>query len=130
MKELAPRVDAVYITLGTAHEIKNMPNLLAPVFKYKIPSFSQHSSKHVKHGVLMSISTADFKYIGRFQAKVIAKILNGARPGDIPQLFESPQRIVINMKTAQMIGFEVPTEALKIADEFYNEIPGPEALKK
>ncbi len=37
--------------------------------------------------------------------ETFAKILNGAKPHDLKQEFESPLKIVINLETARKIGF-------------------------
>jgi hypothetical protein len=48
---------------------------------------------------------------------MMAKILRGQRPGDIP--FEGPTRFVlrINLKTARRIGVNVPEDVLVMMDE-------------
>lgn len=115
-------VGAVYVTEQTAMDLKNFPNLAKILLKYKIPSFAQSSSEFVKKGALLSISQAGYKYVGQFHAKTIARIFNGATPRHLPQIFEAPQRIAINMKTAKLIGFEPPIDWLGIADEIYTEI--------
>lgn len=115
-------IEAIYITEQTAMDLKNLPNLVKILLKYKIPSFAQSSSELVKRGALLSISQAGYKYVGQFHAETIAKILNGATPRHLPQIFEAPQRIAINMKTAELIGFDPPVHWLGIADEIYTEI--------
>ncbi len=80
-------------------------------------------STEVKKGFLMSISQANLKYVGLYYAGVIAKIFNGAEPGDIDQIFEDPQKLAINVKTAQIIVYDPPLKVLEIADEIYEEIP-------
>jgi hypothetical protein len=74
----------------------------------------------------MSISQAGFKYIGRFHAEIIAKVFNGAKPRQLEQLFEEPPRIAINLKTAEIIGYDPPVDVLGAADEIYQEIEKPE----
>jgi ABC-type uncharacterized transport system substrate-binding protein len=122
-EKLAPKVDAIYITrYAGGVTLKNMPRLLAPINKLKIPSFSQAGADEVKHGVLFSIATAKFIDQGRFYAKTIAKIFNGARPRDIGQVFKIPPKIVINLKTAKIIGYDPPIDLLGSTDEIFEEI--------
>ncbi len=121
-EKLAPKVDAVYITVHRGVNIKNMQRLLAPLNKYKIPTFSQSGSNEVRYGVLFSIAQAAFKYVGKFHAQTMAKIFNGAKPRDLDQIFESPPKIAINLKTADIIGYNPPVDILGAADEIYQEI--------
>lgn len=116
------KVGGIYVTEQTAMDLKNFPNLVSILIKYKIPSFAQSSSTFVKKGALLSISQAGYKYVGKFHSEIIAKIFNGAKPRDLPQVFEAPERIAINLKTAELIGFDPPVECLAIADEIYREI--------
>ena len=52
----------------------------------------------------------------------IAKILNGAKPRDLGQIFEVPPKIAINLKVAQRIGYKPTLDVLNSADEIYDEI--------
>jgi ABC-type uncharacterized transport system substrate-binding protein len=92
----------------------------------RIPTFAQSGSHEVKYGFLMSISKANLQPLGRFHAETIAKVLNGAKPRELPQLFEGPVAIAINLKTAQIIGFDPPVDVLAVADEIYREIEKPQ----
>ena len=121
-KELAPEVDAVFIARHPGVSLKNLSNIIAPLNKYKIPSFSQGLSNEVQHGTLLSISVADFSGIGNFYATTIAKIFNGAKPRQLNQVFKNPPKFAINMKTAKTIGYNPPVEILSAADEIYHEI--------
>lgn len=120
--EIAGKVNAVYITAHRGVTLDSLPALLAPLNAKGIPSFSQQGSEEVKHGVLMSIAQAGFKYIARFHAETIAKIFNGAKARNLPQLFEEPPRIAVNLKTASIIGYYPPMEILSVADEIFEEI--------
>ena len=117
--ELAPKVDALYITVHRGIDLQRMPELLAPFYQYKVPTFSQSGSQEVQSGVLLSIARAGFKYIARFHAQTIAEIFNGAKPRNLDQLFEDPPRIAVNTGTARIIGYDPPVEILNMADEIY-----------
>jgi len=50
------------------------------------------------------------------------------RVRELPQVFEAPPNLAINLKTAELIGFSInlPIEVPAAADEFYREIIRPE----
>ncbi|NOX34533.1 MAG: ABC transporter substrate-binding protein [Deltaproteobacteria bacterium] len=121
-RKLAEKVDAVYITIQTGVTLKTLPKIMAPLNAKEIPTFSQAGSNEVKHGVLLSISQANYKYVSMFHAQTIAKIFNGAAPGDLNQVFEDPSKIAINIAEAEKIGFNPSVDILSAADEIYNEI--------
>lgn len=121
-QQLAGQADAVYVTLHRGVTLENLPQLLAPLTAKKLPTFSQFGSDEVRHGVLLSIAQAGFKYVARFHAETLAQIFNGAKPRDLAQLFEDPPRIALNLKTAAQIGWEPTVDILGSADEIYETI--------
>lgn len=121
-QKLAPHVDAFYMTAHTALTLKTLPEVLAPLFKYKVPTFAQSRTGEVKYGVLMSMARKNFLHVGRFYAETFARILNGAKPRDLPQVFESPPEIAVNLETARRIGFHFPLDILAGAQEVYEHI--------
>ncbi|WP_460031666.1 ABC transporter substrate-binding protein [Megalodesulfovibrio paquesii] len=121
-QELAPKVEAMYLTENAGMQLDKFPKLLEPFFKARIPTFSQSGSEEVRHGVLLSIAQASFKYIGEFHARTIAQVLHGATPRSLPQRFEEPPKIAINLKTAEIVGFDPPVDILMAADEIYETI--------
>lgn len=120
---LAPRIDAMYLTINTAlDDPLNLQKILEPLNKRKIVTFSQGAGNYVKHGVLMSVAAADWTFLGEFYAEKIAKILNGATPRQLKQRYRTPTSIALNLKVAENLGWEIPLEVLAAVDEFYQEI--------
>jgi len=70
----------------------------------------------VRYGGLMSYGPDLDESLDR-AAALIDRIFNGARPQDLP--FEQPTRyrLVINLKTARLLGLELPASLLSQADE-------------
>jgi putative ABC transport system substrate-binding protein len=60
---------------------------------------------------------ADWMEVERRRARLVARILDGASPGDIP--IEQPTRfeLVVNQQTAQRLGLPVPLAVLAFATE-------------
>lgn len=119
------KVDAVYVTQQNGVNNDTIPELVKIANQNHIPTFSQSGSSEVKFGFLLSLSQAGFKYVGDFHAQTIAKIFNGAKPGQLEQLFKEPPKIAINLKTAEIIGFNPPIVMLGAADEIFEKIETP-----
>lgn len=118
-KKLAPRIDALYLTVHAGVDPNQMDKILAPLIDHRIPTWSQRGPQEVKNGALLSISRGGFGAVGMYHAKIMAKIFNGANPGDLNQIFEDPRKIAINLKTAKAIEFKPPKGLMEVADEIY-----------
>ncbi len=125
-QKLADTADAIYVTLHMGVNENTIPEIVKAAASADTPTFSQAGAEEVKYGLLMSISQAEFKYVGQFYAETIARILNGAEPGELSQVFEDPPKIAINLKTAENIGYDPPVDVLGAADEIFTEIKHPE----
>ena len=67
-------------------------------------------------GLLMSYATEPLDGV-RHAGIYVAKILNGAKPGDLPVEQASKFVFVLNLKTAKALGIAVPPTLLALADE-------------
>jgi len=126
-RELAGKCDAIYVTVQSGVNYRSIPDLVDIVNENKIPTFSQSGAEEVRYGFLASLSPAGFKYIGRYHAEILAKMFNGAKPCELTQVFEEPPTIAINIKTADVIGFNPPVDIMLAADEIFNDIEMPKA---
>jgi putative ABC transport system substrate-binding protein len=72
--------------------------------------------RYAAAGGLMSYGI-DIPTSFRRVAEFVAKILNGAKPADLPVEQPTKFELAINLKTAKAIGVELPTSLLLRADE-------------
>ncbi len=121
---IAPEVDAVYLTVHRGITGVSLGNIVNSLLKAQVPSFSMLGSADVRRGILMSMAQADYAPVGLFHAEVIARIFNGASPRELSQIWLSPAEIAINLKTAELIGFDPPIDILLASDEVYDTIGG------
>jgi putative ABC transport system substrate-binding protein len=68
-------------------------------------------------GGLMSYGPG-FETQFRQAAIYVDRILKGARPGDLPVQGPTKYSFIINVKTAKVLGIEVPLNLLMTADDF------------
>lgn len=118
-EQLTPKIDAMYVTGLSGLTLNSLPDLIAPLNQYRVPSFVQLGTQFVEHGMLMTVSTLGYGYLGDFYAETIAKVFNGAKLGELTQILPSKFTFTINLKTAKELGISLPIEAIGAADELY-----------
>ena len=64
----------------------------------------------------MSYGTS-LTHSNREAAVYVARILNGAKPSDLPVLQATKFELYINLKTAKALGISIPSGMMAIADE-------------
>ena len=89
--------------------------IVALAEKHRLPSMF-NARDFVELGGLMGYG-ASILDLNRRAATYVDKILNGAKPGDLP--IEQPTKfeLVINLKTAKALGLTIPQPLLQRADE-------------
>jgi putative tryptophan/tyrosine transport system substrate-binding protein len=81
----------------------------------RLPTMYPYRS-YVEAGGLMSYAANDLEQFRR-TAVYVDKILKGAKPGDLPVEEPTKFELVINLKTAKALGFDVPLHFQQLADE-------------
>jgi putative tryptophan/tyrosine transport system substrate-binding protein len=110
----AEQVSAV-LALGSSLVFSYRAHLAELALKHRLPSmFGQREP--VEAGGLMSYA-ADLNDLTRRAAVYVDKILKGARPADLPVEQASKYELIINLKTANALGLEIPPTLLARADE-------------
>jgi len=120
-QKLSTKVDAVWISANQGISATSIKQCLSPLLKHGIPSFAQSNTERVKQGVLFSVER-DWQGLGRFHADIMAKIFNGAKPRDLPMIYEETNKLAINLKTAEMIGFKPDEELMSLVSNVYTEL--------
>lgn len=119
------KVDAVYLTVHRGLDRRSLPLVVDALNEAGIPTFSMLGETEVRSGVLMSVAQSNYVYVGQFHAETVARILNGARPRDLPQTWLAPAKIALNLKAAEIIGYDPPVDILMASDEIYQDIAAP-----
>lgn len=106
---------AVLIVAGDPLTIRNRQSIIDECLLLNLPAMHSFTFE-VTDGALISYGGDVAEDYGR-TADYVARILRGARIGELP--FQEPSliRLAINLRTAQSIGLTVPTSILVRADQ-------------
>jgi putative ABC transport system substrate-binding protein len=108
------RPDALLVTVEPFTR-RHLSRILEFCGSHRIPSMFEESS-YVEAGGLMSYGP-DLREIFRRAAVYVDRILNSAKPGDLPVEQPTKFELVINAKTARALGLTIPQSLLLRADQ-------------
>jgi len=98
----------------------NIPGFVLEIGARATPTMF-HSSFYVERGGLASYG-ADRHEMGRQAARLVAKILKGAKPADLPVEQANTFELVVNLKTARALGLTVPESVLLRAGRVIDDV--------
>ena len=111
--DTAKKADAqAVVVLSTPVTSPNRRQIAASALKYNIPTLSPLA--HADAGGLISYGT-EFSQGVRRAAVYVDKILKGVPPGELPVETIRLPELVINLKTARLLGLSVPPSVLSRA---------------
>jgi putative ABC transport system substrate-binding protein len=84
--------------------------------RYRLPAMYPYTIQVADADGFMAYDI-DYPDLTRRAAAYVDKILNGAKPSDLPVQQPTKFALVINLKTAHALGITVPTTLLARADE-------------
>lgn len=90
-------------------------HILALAAKQRLPVIGPRSN-FAEDGALLSYGSIQVEQFSR-AARLVDKILKGARPADIPVELPTRFELVVNKKTAKVLGLKIPNSILVIADK-------------
>ena len=119
MKQKIPLIkrslgDALFVP-PVATIVASTEDIARQAIKEKLPHVGPNIET-VKRGLLAAYSS-DYHFLGQQGAALVDKLLKGARPSDLP--IEQPYKLYLrlNLKTARLIGLDIPKDILLQADE-------------
>ncbi len=125
--KLAEKVDAIFVSSQGGVNARSTPKLVEIANRYGVPTFSESGEQAVRYGYLLSlIRRSGVEPEGVFIAENVGRIINGAKPRNLKQIFAGSFSVVLNLKTAEKIGLYLNAELLAAADKLYREIELPQ----
>lgn len=104
-QSLVGRVDAILLPGDTA-TISAVPAILKVANAADLPVFGSTSDTVEKGGIVAG--SYDYTQVGEETAKLVARVLDGADPGEIPVVVPDAVTLAINETVARRLGLDVP----------------------
>jgi putative ABC transport system substrate-binding protein len=108
------RIDAIRI-VGYPSFFPYREQIVALAAKSQVPAI-YNNTHYVTAGGLMAYEP-DCQALARSAGTLVGKILQGAKPAELPVEQPLKHNLVINLKTAKALGITIPPSVLMLADE-------------
>jgi len=114
-RTLAAGSPQMLLVLSSPNFTSSRAHIAELAIRYRLPAMFIFKT-YAQAGGLMSYG-ADFEAMHRLAAAYVAKVLQGAKPAELP--IEQPNRfeLVVNLNTAKALGIVIPQPLLLRADE-------------
>ena len=103
------------LIIASPRAVENRSLIAELALKNHLPLMSQFSPM-VEAGGLLSYGQ-DLNDLFRRAGSYVHRILNGAKPGDLPIEQPSKYELVVNLRTAKVLGLSIPQSLLLRADQ-------------
>jgi putative ABC transport system substrate-binding protein len=107
-------VDAIYL-IPSSLGVAQIDLLIAKARQDRLP-LVVHDTDMVKKGALVSYGS-DARGQGLQSPKLVAKVLRGAKPSELPIQMPEELRLVLNLRTAREIGLTIPLAVMERVDD-------------
>lgn len=102
---LVGKVDALYFPNDNT-AMAAVGAIALTALKHNLPVFANDSAS-VERGVLAAVAYDRFA-MGRKTGEIVASILKGKKPRDIPIVYDTPFEVVVNEKTLEQLNLPLP----------------------
>jgi len=110
----ARRVDALVMGADPLFQV-HLDQVIALAARYRIPTIYEWP-EFVKAGGLVAYATDRIEML-RQLGVYAGRILNGAKPAELPIMQPTKFDLAVNLKTANALGLKIPESFLRLADE-------------
>lgn len=116
MLKIVPGEFDAFFHLGEAKVSAAADRVIAIANQSKLPTIA-HEESLAQKGML-AVYGPSWQTLGQQCASTMDKVLKGTKPSDIPVQIPGKMEFTLNLKTARMLGVEVPENVLANVDKF------------
>jgi len=114
LRTMKGSIDAMWMVIDeTVVNSQSIPHIILFTIRNKIP-FMGLSVRFAQDGALLALQN-DYKNMGRQSGKIANQILDGKSVDKIPIASPEKNELVLNLKTAKLIGIDIPADIIKKA---------------